>query len=101
MIREETARHHFFNAGLIGMDCLPERDTKHPLLKKKMFSLGGDMRMMYFEVWRATHQIRKMAIWDTTTWKWLYIPERFDQLSTDQRAILDDYATRLGLSTTE
>lgn len=56
--------------------------------------------MMYFEVWRSTHQIHKMAIWDITDWKWLYIPESFDELSFDERAILDDYANRLGLSTT-
>lgn len=57
--------------------------------------------MMYFEVYRATHKIHKMALWDTEKWTWTFIPERFEQLSTDQRAILDDYATRLGLSTTE
>lgn len=57
--------------------------------------------MMYFEVYRATRKIHKMALWDTEKWTWTFIPERFEQLSTDQRAILDDYATRLGLSTTE
>jgi len=56
--------------------------------------------MMYFEVYRATHKIHKMALWDTDNWKWTYIPERLDKLSAKQRAIVDDYAHRLGLSTT-
>lgn len=93
----ETARHLFLNARTIRLDCISERDMKNPLLKRRIVSLGGDNRLMYFETWRGTNTVHKMAVWNPNTWNWLYIPEHMDELSPKDQDVLVDYAKRLGI----
>lgn len=87
----------FYQARTIRLSCIRETDVKNPLIKRQMFSLGADNRMMYFETWRGTMKVHRMAVWNTKTWDWLFIPDTFEEMNVDDKAILDEYAEYIGI----
>ena len=81
----------------VRLDCIRETDVKNPLIKRQIFSLGSASRLMYFETWRGTNKVHKMAVWDRRTWDWLFVPSDIEQMNVEDKAILDEYAEYVGI----
>lgn len=54
--------------------------------------------MMYFETWRGTMKVHRMAVWNTKTWDWLFIPDTFEELSDQEREVIQEYSDVLEMS---